>query len=108
MAQKANLVIDQGSDFSTTIDITDEDGNAIDLSTFTSAGQIRKHYTSLTAVSFSTSGTASGILTISLVANTSNEMEAGRYVYDIELTSNTGSVTRVLEGILTITPSVTR
>lgn len=108
MAQKANLVVDQGSDFSTTIDITDSDGNAIDLSTYTAAGKIKKHYTSLTSVSFSTNVTASGILTISLAANTSDDMEAGRYVYDVELTSNTGSVTRVLEGIVTITPSVTR
>jgi hypothetical protein len=108
MAQKANLVIDQGSDFSTTIDVADDEGNAIDLSSFTSAGQIRKHYTSLTFVSFNVSTTASGILTISLDANTSNNMEPGRYVYDVELTSNTGSVTRILEGIVTITPSVTR
>lgn len=108
MAQKANLVVDQGSEFSTTIDVTDEDGNAIDLSTFTSAGQIRKHYTSLTSVSFTTTSTASGILTISLGSNTSDQMEPGRYVYDVELTSNTGSVTRILEGIVTITPSVTR
>ena len=108
MAQKANLVIDQGSDFSTTIDITDSDGNAIDLSTYTAAGKIKKHYTSLTAVNYTISVTASGILTISLAANTSDNMEPGRYVYDVELSSNTGNVTRVLEGIVTITPSVTR
>lgn len=108
MAQKANLVIDQGSNFSTTVDIDDSDGNAIDLSTFTANGQIRKHFTSLTAVNFSITLTSSGIMTISLNANTSNGMEPGRYVYDVELTSNTGSVTRVIEGIVTLTPSVTR
>lgn len=108
MAQKANLVIDQGSDFSTTIDVTDDDGNAVDLGTYTSAGQIRKHFTSLTAVNFTVTTTSSGILTIALDADTSNEMEPGRYVYDVELTSNTGSITRILEGIVTITPSVTR
>lgn len=108
MAQKANLVVDQGSDFSTTIDILDSDGNAVDLSTYTAAGKVKKHYTSLSSVSFTTSLTSSGILTISLAANTSDNLEAGRYVYDVELTSNTGDVTRVLEGILTVTPSVTR
>lgn len=108
MAQKANLVIDQGSDFSTTIDVTDDEGNAVDLSTYTAAGQIRKHYTSLTAVNFSVNASASGILTISLNANNSNNMEPGRYVFDVEITANTGSVTRILEGIVTVTPSVTR
>jgi len=108
MAQKANLVIDQGSDFSTTIDVTDEDGNAIDLGEYVAAGQIRKHYTSLTAVDFTVTTTSSGIVTIALDANASNDMEPGRYVYDVELVSNVGSVTRILEGIVTITPSVTR
>lgn len=108
MAQKANLVIDQGSDFSTTLDVTDENGNAVDLSTYSGTGQIRKHYSSLTYVSFGVNLTASGIVTLTLNANSSNDMEPGRYVYDVELTSNTGSQTRILEGIVTITPSVTR
>ena len=108
MAQKANLVIDRGSDFSTTIDITDDDGNAIDLSTFTAAGKIKKHYTSLTSVNFNVTLTSSGIMTIALAANTSEQIEPGRYVYDVELTSNTGGITRVIEGIVTVTPSVTR
>lgn len=108
MAQKANLVIDQGSTYSTTLDITDEESNPIDLTTYTAAGQIRKHYTSSTSTAFTVTGSAGGILTISLSANASNNLEAGRYVYDVELTANTGAVTRVLEGIVTITPSVTR
>jgi len=108
MAQKANLIIDQGSDFSTTLDITDEEGSPIDLSTYTAAAQIRKHYTSLTKTDFTVSTTASGIVTLFLSANTSNELESGRYVYDVELTANTGSITRIVEGIVTITPSVTR
>lgn len=108
MAQKANLLIDQGSNFSTTLDILDEEGNSIDLSTYSASGQIRKHYTSSTKVDFVISMTASGIMTISLPASNSNAMDPGRYVYDVELTSNTGDVSRVVEGIVTITPSVTR
>lgn len=108
MAQKANLVIDQGTTFSTTVDITDEDGNPINLTTYTASGQIRKHYTSTTKTDFTISMSESGIMTISLSANSSNLLDPGRYVYDIELTANTGSVTRVVEGIVTITPSVTR
>lgn len=108
MAQKANLIIDQGSTFSTTLDVTDEEGNPIDLTTYSASGQIRKHYTSSNSTSFSTALSESGILTLTLSANSSNNLEAGRYVYDVELTSNTGTVTRIVEGIVTITPSVTR
>lgn len=31
MAIKANLIIDQGADFTTTINVTDDDDNVIDL-----------------------------------------------------------------------------
>ena len=40
MATKANLVIDQGTTFTTTITITDDDGDVIDLAGYTGAAQI--------------------------------------------------------------------
>jgi hypothetical protein len=40
-------------------------------------------------------------------ATTAN-LTPGRYVYDVLLTSSTGVKTRVIEGIITIMPSVTR
>lgn len=109
MATKANLVIDQGASYSTTIDMLDENGAAIDLTYYTGAAQLRKHYTSTTATSFTIAlGGADGTLTMSLSANATANLDAGRYVYDVELTSNTGVVSRVLEGIVTVTPNVTR
>jgi hypothetical protein len=45
-------------------------------------------------------------LTISLTANQTTALDAERYVYDVEITSSTGSVTRVLEGIITVRPEV--
>ena len=35
-------------------------------------------------------------------------MSPGRYVYDIDTIDASGNVTRVVEGILTITPAVTQ
>lgn len=108
MASKANLIIDQGTTFSTTITVTDDDGNALDLSGYTGAAQIRKHYTSSNSVSFNVSiSAATGEVTLSLTANATSNIVAGRYVYDCELT-NSGTVSRVLEGIVTVTPQVTR
>lgn len=110
MATKTNLIIDQGSTFSTTVDLTDENDDPIDLSTYTGAGQIRKHYTSSTSVPFSVAlGGATGSITISLTATQTSNLVAGRYVYDVELTSQgSGAISRVLEGIVTVTPQVTR
>ena len=109
MATKANLKIEQGTDYVTSVNLTDDDGNPISLSGYTGAGQIRKYYTSTTAVDFSVSIEANtGVVTLVLTSGQTNAMEAGRYVYDVELTDSGNTISRVLEGIVTITPGVTR
>lgn len=109
MANKANLKIDQGTDYLTTVTLTDDDGDPISLFGYTGAGQIRKYYTSTTAVNFNVTVTANtGEVTLQLTSAQTNAMEAGRYVYDVELTDTANVVSRVLEGIVTITPGVTR
>jgi hypothetical protein len=111
MAAKANIVIDQGADFSTTITVLDNDNSILNLSNYTARGQIRKHYTSTTAVNFSfvfNEPRSSGILTLSLSNTQTANMEAGRYVYDVEIVSSANTVTRLVEGIATVTPEVTK
>ena len=107
MAVKANITIDQGTDFATSLDVTDDNGDPTDLTGFTGVAQVRKHYTSSNSVSFTVS-VATGQVTLSMNAVTSANLAAGRYVYDCELTDGTGTVSRLLEGIVTINPQVTR
>ena len=110
MATKANLVIDQGTDYSTVVNVTDDDGTPIDLTGYTGRGQIRKHYTSSNSVSFavSISSPANGQVTIALTATQTSAIASGRYVYDVEVKSSANVVSRIVEGIVTITPEVTR
>lgn len=109
MAIKANLVVDQGTSFSATIDLTDASDNAFDLSGYTVAAQMRKNYTSSAATTFvSEHNGINGQITLSLSASTTSIIEPGRYLYDVEITSSGGSVTRVVEGIVTVTPGMTR
>ena len=108
MAIKANIVIDQGVDYSTNVTLTDEDENVIDLTGYTANSQIRKTFTSSNAVTFSTSiSPASGIVTLSLTANQTSNIASGRYVYDVFLTNGSGVKSRIVEGIVTVTPRVT-
>lgn len=108
MATKANLVVDQGTTFTTTITVSDDEGNALNLNGYTGAAQIRKHYTSSNSVNFAVTITpGTGEVTLSLTANATANLNAGRYVYDCELT-NSGTVSRILEGIVTVSPQVTR
>lgn len=109
MAVKANLIIDQGSSFSVTITVQDTTESVIDLTGFTGASQIRKHFSSANSTAFTVGlGGIQGTVALSMNAATTNSLVAGRYVYDVELTSSSNVVSRVVEGIVTITPSVTR
>ena len=110
MAIVTNLTVDQGADFSALIDITDSSGNVLNLTGYTVAGQIRKNYDSTGYNEFgaTVSNATGGTITILLADATTRAMSAGRYVYDVEITSGGGEVTRVLEGQVEVTPEVTR
>lgn len=108
MAIKANLIIDQGADYTTSINVADEDDVPIDLTNYTGVAQMRKHYSSITYYSFNVATAANGTVTLSMSANSTNAIPYGRYVYDCELTDGDGKRSRLVEGIVTITPQVTR
>lgn len=109
MATKANLVIDQGATFSTDLYLTDEGGIPLILNGYHANSQVRKWYTSSTpAATFTTSiNLSSSFITLSLSANQTSNLVSGRYVYDVEISDNT-STARIVEGIVTVTPQVTR
>jgi len=108
MATKANIVIDQGATFSTSLNLTDDDDNPIDLTGYTGRSKMKKHYTSSNSQSFSVSLAGNtGVIVMSLTANQTSNLVAGRYVYDVEIINASGVVTRIIEGIVTVTPEVT-
>lgn len=109
MATKANIIIDQGTTFSTVINLTDDNGDPIDLTGYTGDAEMRKHFTSSNSQSFSvTLGGNSGTISLGLTASQTANLTAGRYVYDVEITSSSNVISRIVEGIVTITPEVTR
>lgn len=112
MATIKNLVIDQGTTYSLTITVYDAAGNALNLSGYTYRAQLRKSYGSTSYTEFTVTPAVdltSGQITISLTSTQTSGLRAGRYVYDVEIVETaTSSVTRVIEGIITVTPEVTR
>ena len=113
MAATANLRIEQGATFSSDVTVKDTNGNAFDLTGYTAAAKMAKGYASTRTRTTITSAIASdattGIITLSLTADQTNNLDApARYVYDVEITKTSDStVTRVIEGIITISPNVT-
>lgn len=112
MATYAEIYMDQGTTFNNVITLNDDNTNAnINLDGYTVRSQMRRSY-------YSTNATANivctitdaiyGEITMSLdSANTSN-IKAGRYLFDVELIDPANTVSRILEGIITVTPSITR
>ena len=45
---------------------------------------------------------------MNMTSSTTAGIEEGMYVYDIEITSSAGTVTRLMEGNVTVNPEVTR
>jgi len=113
MAAIANLRIDQGATFSTDVTVTGTDGSAFNLTGYTAAAKMAKGYASTRTRTALTSTIATdkttGVITLSLTANQTNTLDApARYVYDVEITQTSDStITRVIEGIITVSPSVT-
>jgi len=111
MATISNLFIDQDADFTTTVTVNDSTGSALDLTNYTALAMIRKTYQSSTATTFTSSFVSprtTGQITISLTDTQTAALESGRYVYDLVITDSSGSKTRVVEGIATVNPSVSR
>jgi hypothetical protein len=105
------LTLDQGTTFQTSISLTNDDQTAINITNYGFAAQIRKSYYSTNPVANLTvtiANAATGNVTLSMTsANTAN-VKAGRYLYDLIMTDTGGVKTRVIEGIITVTPQVTR
>tara|TARA_E500000178_G_C16862055_1_gene680231 strand:+ start:45 stop:377 length:333 start_codon:yes stop_codon:yes gene_type:complete len=110
MASISNIFIDQGADFTTTVTVTDSNGDAVSLVGYSAAAQIRKSYSSSTSTAFTTSisNASGGEITITLSDTQTTALEAGRYLYDVLITASGGDKTRVVEGQVTVNPSVTR
>ena len=111
MGAKANIIVDQGADFLTSITVTDDAGAVVDLTGYTGSGQIRKHYDSSTSTTFALvfgSPRSDGVVTLTLGRTVTANLESGRYVYDVELTTSANTRSRLIEGMVTVTPEVTR
>jgi len=110
-AAYTNLYLEQGTDFIATITIDDVYGELYDLSSFSAASQMRKSYYSANATaSFATTiNVGSGSISLQLDSANTALIAPGRYVYDTVITNTQNNTkTRVLEGIIEVSPDVTR
>jgi len=117
MARYEELTIDQGSDVSLDVYLTNVDGSPKDLSGFSAAAKMSTRYDvsdsdKIPFTAYVTVPTSAGIVNLSLSNTVTSTLNSRRrYVYDMEISymdsDSNVIVERVLEGLITVTPSVT-
>ena len=109
-----DILIEQGATYSQLVTYK-ESGVAVNLTGYTARMQVRSTLESATTVVELTTangrialGGAAGTITLTISATDTASLTAGRGVYDLELVSGSGIVTRLLQGVATISRNVTR
>lgn len=103
-----NLTLDKGVDFEATFNVKNSDGTYFSLTGYTASARIRKHPSSTTYKSFSTSITiATGEIKISMGSTTTSTLSPGRNYYDVVITeNNTSKKRKVFEGMMIVNETV--
>ncbi len=114
MAFSYNLIVNQGETFQRTFTYK-SGGSVVDLSTHSGRMQIRNTYDSPAALVDLTSGAgditldATGKIVITIASSVTTALVApDTGVYDLEIITSGGVVTRLVQGTVSITPEVTR
>ena len=71
---------------------------------------MRKSFYSSTANNFTATVTdnAAGEITLTMTAAETANLKPGRYVYDLLITDDAGTKSRIIEGIVSVTPGTTQ
>lgn len=111
MAIYTDLSIDQGADFESNLDLVAEDGSPLDLTGYTFSSQIRKSYYSSNAsanITVQVVDASNGNTVLAITAANTANIAAGRYAYDVKMKNDLNKTIRIVEGIITVTPQVTK
>ena len=118
MATTANLNIIQGATYTARIAVTDSADSALNLSGYTTRGYAKAYYGAsgilvdldpdvVSGDSPDYLALPSGLVDISLTAVQTAALPVHQAVYDVEMYNDAGTVTRILQGKVNISPEVT-
>jgi hypothetical protein len=111
MANQVELYCDQGTDFSYQLDLSNDDGTALNVANYVFSSSIRKSYYSQSVAANLTVtilSAANGNVRLSMNASTTSKIKAGRYLYDVKMKDTSNTTFRVIEGIITVYPQITK
>ena len=108
----ADLDLHQGDDTTFRLEVLDSNNARKDLTGFSGAAKFKKTYgtSDSDAYSFNVTfptGVFNGFIDLTLDGTASDDIKAGRYVYDVRLVSGIGTVSRLVEGMAMVTAGIT-
>lgn len=110
-ALPVNLVVEQGTDFEASLTVKTSDGTPLNLTGYTAVARMKKSYYSTTYTDFTIVWVdrPNGIIRLTMTNSLTSQLEGGRYVYDLTISAPGlgGKKTRVIEGLVTVTPGAT-
>lgn len=110
MAVFTEITIEQGATFTEKVNVLDVYNNPVNLTGYTPSSMMRKSYYSSTyyVIESAVTGNSNGEITLTITSSNTALLSPGRYVYDLIIADGANTVIRVVEGIATVLPSVTR
>ena len=111
MTTRANIYVDQGTDFGIVLDLFSNEGDDFNISNQQFKCEVRKVFSSTIAFEASVNAIENdndpNNIELSISANTTADIEPGKYQYDIIMRAGTQR-SKILEGLMFILPTVTR
>jgi hypothetical protein len=112
MSAYVELYLDQGTTFNNIINLTDDVTNTpINVSGYVVSSQMRRSYYSANIsanITCTLSNVANGEITLTMTAANTANIKPGRYLFDVIAIDTSNNTSRILEGIITVTPSITK
>ncbi len=110
-----HFIIEQGATFGQTLTLKDASNTVINLTGFSGAMSLRENPDAAssildltTANGRMTMGGSAGTVVLAVSASDTNGLTASDGVFDLEITSGAGIVTRLIEGTYSVRRNITR
>jgi hypothetical protein len=106
MSSRANIYIDQGTDFRVTLELFDADDQELVISTYNFYSSLRKIY-STTKIADFTIEKANNDITLILTDDITSQIKPGKYQYDVIMEKTTGERSKIAEGLAFVVDTIT-
>jgi len=109
-----NLIIENGEDWEVSFNLRDAFGNFLNLTGITVTAKMAKNYTSTVKYSLNPQIVTplEGLIKLQMpnsggvLVTKTQDIKPGRYVYTVFIENGSGKTEKVIEGIITVKPSV--